>query len=63
LAVDTVVGRQQAVIKSLEGIEGGADWISGTTINGDGGISLILDVPQLIRYASREADRLEVMRA
>jgi two-component system chemotaxis sensor kinase CheA len=63
LAVDTVIGRQQAVIKSLEGIDGGAEWISGTTINGDGGISLILDVPQLVRYASREAERLESMRS
>jgi two-component system chemotaxis sensor kinase CheA len=62
LAVDTVVGRQQAVIKSLEGIEGGADWISGTTINGDGGVSLILDVPQLVRHAAKEAERLDALR-
>ncbi|MFW5837591.1 MAG: chemotaxis protein CheA, partial [Desulfovibrionaceae bacterium] len=62
LAVDTVVGRQQAVIKSLEGVGDGADWISGTTINGDGGISLILDVPQLVRYAAKEAERLEAGR-
>ncbi|MBF0296894.1 MAG: chemotaxis protein CheA [Magnetococcales bacterium] len=51
LAVDRVVGRQQAVIKSLGGVYSALDWISGTTINGDGGISLILDVPQLVKFA------------
>ncbi|MBF0285216.1 MAG: chemotaxis protein CheA [Magnetococcales bacterium] len=51
LAVDRVVGRQQAVIKSLGGIYRNLDWISGTTINGDGGIALILDVAQLVRFA------------
>ncbi|MEO5331133.1 MAG: chemotaxis protein CheA [Magnetococcus sp. YQC-5] len=51
LAVDRVIGRQQAVIKSLGGVFSALNWISGTTINGDGGISLILDVPQLIKFA------------
>jgi len=55
LAVDKVVGRQQAVIKSLDNAYRDIDWISGTTINGDGGISLILDVPQLVRFAHRRA--------
>lgn len=52
LAVDSVVGRHQAVIKSLAGIYRNVDWISGTTINGDGGISLILDLRQIVRYAA-----------
>jgi len=59
LAVDQVVGRQQAVIKSLDETCKNVTWISGTTINGDGGISLILDVPQLVRYAVGKADKLE----
>ncbi|MFW5837590.1 MAG: chemotaxis protein CheW [Desulfovibrionaceae bacterium] len=59
LAVDAAAGRDQAVIKSLEGAEVGPDWISGATINGDGGVSLILDAPQLVRYAAKEAERLE----
>ena len=53
LAVDNVIGRQQAVIKSLDSSLRGLKWISGTTINGDGSISLILDIPQLLRHASR----------
>ncbi len=53
LAVDNVIGRQQAVIKSLDSSLRSLKWISGTTINGDGSISLILDIPQLVRHASR----------
>jgi two-component system chemotaxis sensor kinase CheA len=57
--VDKVIGRQQAVIKSLDDCYRHLKWISGTTINGDGSISLILDVPQLVRFVrSREDSRL-----
>ncbi len=58
LAVDVVIGRQQAVIKSLNEQFRRLDWISGTTVSGDGSISIILDVPQLVRFASRYAERL-----
>ena len=56
--VDKVVGRQQAVIKSLDDCYRHLKWISGTTINGDGSISLILDVPQLVRFVREEESRL-----
>ncbi len=51
LAVDVIIGRQQTVIKSLSDLYKNIDLVSGTTINGDGGISLILDVPALIKQA------------
>ncbi|MHC1711495.1 MAG: chemotaxis protein CheA [Solidesulfovibrio sp.] len=54
--VDKVVGRQQAVIKSLDDCYRRLKWISGTTINGDGSISLILDVPQLVRFVREKED-------
>ncbi len=54
--VDKVIGRQQAVIKSLDDCYRHLKWISGTTINGDGSISLILDVPQLVRFARDQED-------
>ncbi len=54
--VDKVVGRQQAVIKSLDDCYRHLKWISGTTINGDGSISLILDVPQLVRFIRTQED-------
>jgi two-component system chemotaxis sensor kinase CheA len=61
--VDKVLGRQQAVIKSLDDCYRRLKWISGTTINGDGSISLILDVPQLVRFVrEKEETRLHVGR-
>jgi two-component system chemotaxis sensor kinase CheA len=57
IAVDVVVGRQQAVIKSLDETYRHLKWIAGTTINGDGSISLILDVPRLLRMAREHYER------
>lgn len=58
LAVDSVVGLQQAVIKGVSDLYREVAWISGTTVDAEGGISLILDVPQLVRYAlERETPR------
>ena len=62
--VDKVVGRQQAVIKSLDDCYRSLKWISGTTINGDGSISLILDIPQLVRFVrDKEDSRLQAEKA
>ena len=62
--VDKVIGRQQAVIKSLDDCYRHLKWISGTTINGDGSISLILDVPQLVRFVRGQEDsRLHAAKA
>ncbi len=55
LAVDRVVGRQQAVIKSLDEMYKNVNFITGTTINGDGSISLILDIPRLVDFAASHA--------
>ena len=52
LAVDAVIGQHQAVIKRLSDIYSDVDFVSGTSVNGDGSISLILDVPQLVRFAA-----------
>jgi two-component system chemotaxis sensor kinase CheA len=57
ITVDVVVGRQQAVIKSLDESYRQLKWIAGTTINGDGSISLILDVPRLLRMAREKYER------
>ncbi len=57
LTVDQVVGRQQAVIKSLDESYRHLKWIAGTTINGDGSISLILDVPRLVRLARGKCEQ------
>jgi len=49
--VDRVIGEHQTVIKPLGRIYRDAQGISGATILGDGGVALILDVPQLLAGA------------
>lgn len=49
LLVDSLVGQQQVVVKNLESNFRKVAGISGATILGDGGVSLILDVAALLR--------------
>lgn len=51
LFVDDLVGQQQVVVKNIESNYKKIPGISGATILGDGGVSLILDVKALIRNA------------
>ena len=55
LLVDELVGQQQVVIKSLETNYRRVRCISGATILGDGRVSLILDVGELVRSISQAA--------
>ena len=55
LFVDELLGQQQVVIKSMENNYGPIDGVAGATILGDGAVALILDLPGLIRVASRRA--------
>jgi two-component system, chemotaxis family, sensor kinase CheA len=54
LFVDDLLGQQQVVVKSLEANYMRVEGISGATILGDGSVALILDIPGLIRLASKE---------
>ncbi len=56
LFVDDLVGQQQVVVKNLESNYRKVVGISGATILGDGGVSLILDVTALIRSSRQLAD-------
>jgi len=56
LLVDDLVGQQQVVVKNLESNYRKVTGISGATILGDGGVSLILDVAALIRSSRQLAD-------
>jgi two-component system chemotaxis sensor kinase CheA len=59
LAVDTVQGESQAVIKPLgRQMRGGAP-LAGGTILGDGRVALIVDVPALLRKATNERPDLD----
>lgn len=55
MVVDDLLGQQQVVIKSLEAHYRRVEGVSGATILGDGRVSLILDVPGLIRMDSLNA--------
>ncbi len=48
LLVDEILGQQQTVIKGLSDFIGNVPGVSGCTILGDGGVSLILDVGTLV---------------
>ena len=56
LFVDDLVGQQQVVVKNLESNYRKVTGISGATILGDGGVSLILDVSALLRSSRQLAD-------
>jgi len=51
MVVDQVVGEHQTVIKSLGPVFRGLEGFSGATIQGDGTMSLILDVKRIARLA------------
>jgi len=56
LFVDELVGQQQVVVKNLESNYRKVTGISGATILGDGGVSLILDVTALVRSSRQLVD-------
>ncbi|MFC3031784.1 chemotaxis protein CheA [Pseudoalteromonas fenneropenaei] len=52
--VDSLIGQEEVVIKPLDALLQGTPGMAGATITSDGGIALILDVPNLLKhYASR----------
>jgi len=56
LLIDDLVGQQHVVVKNLEANYRKVNGISGATILGDGGVSLILDVAALVRSSRQVAD-------
>ncbi|OUS29666.1 chemotaxis protein CheA [Gammaproteobacteria bacterium 45_16_T64] len=51
LVVDDLLGQQQVVIKSMESNYKKVEGVSGATILGDGTVSLILDISDMVRMA------------
>jgi two-component system, chemotaxis family, sensor kinase CheA len=56
LCIDELVGQQQVVVKNLESNYRKVAGISGATILGDGGVSLIIDVAALLRSSRQLTD-------
>ena len=57
LAVDSLLGNEQIVVKSLSKHLGDVQGISGASILGNGELALIIDVPSLIEMATLQASR------
>ncbi len=57
LAVDSLIGKQEIVIKSLGEYLGDIRGIAGASILGDGQVALILDIPTLVKLQIIEASR------
>lgn len=52
--VDALIGQEEVVIKPLDALLQGTPGMAGATITSDGGIALILDIPNLLkRYAKK----------
>jgi two-component system chemotaxis sensor kinase CheA len=52
--VDALIGQEEVVIKPLDALLQGTPGMAGATITSDGGIALILDIPNLLkRYATK----------
>ena len=51
LVVDTLIGEEEVVVKSLSGLLGEITGISSAAILGDGQVSLIVDIPGLFKLA------------
>ncbi len=55
LLVSRLIGQQEVVIKRLDDTAGDAQGpVSGATVRDDGGVSLIVDVPGVLRIAQRQ---------
>ena len=56
LVVDRIIGSNQTVIKQLSPLHAGLKMFSGATILGDGGVALILDIPQVVQRGRHLAE-------
>ncbi|MDP5459968.1 chemotaxis protein CheA [Alishewanella sp. SMS8] len=53
--VDQLIGQEEVVIKALDALLQGTPGMAGATITSDGGIALILDVPNLLKHYAKKS--------
>lgn len=53
--VDSLIGQEEVVIKPLDRLLHGTPGIAGATITSDGGIALILDVPNMLKFYAKKS--------
>ncbi len=53
--VDSLIGQEEVVIKPLDRLLHGTPGMAGATITSDGGIALIVDVPNMLKYYAKKS--------
>jgi two-component system chemotaxis sensor kinase CheA len=53
--VDSLIGQEEVVIKPLDRLLHGTPGMAGATITSDGGIALIIDVPNMLKFYSKKS--------
>ncbi len=53
--VDRLIGQEEVVIKPLDRLLHGTPGMAGATITSDGGIALIIDVPNMLKYYAKKS--------
>lgn len=53
--VDRLIGQEEVVIKPLDRLLHGTPGMAGATITSDGGIALILDVPNMLKFYAKKS--------
>ena len=52
--VDRLIGQEEVVIKPLDRLLHGTPGMAGATITSDGGIALIIDIPNMLRFYAKK---------
>jgi len=53
--VDKLIGQEEVVIKPLDRLLHGTPGMAGATITSDGGIALIIDIPNMLRFYAKKS--------
>ncbi|MBA6379074.1 MULTISPECIES: chemotaxis protein CheA [unclassified Colwellia] len=53
--VDSLIGQEEVVIKPLDRLLHGTPGMAGATITSDGGIALIIDVPNMLKFYAKKS--------
>jgi two-component system chemotaxis sensor kinase CheA len=61
--VDSLIGQEEVVIKPLDRLLHGTPGMAGATITSDGGIALIVDVPNLLKFYAKKSSLNNKLRA
>jgi len=61
--VDSLIGQEEVVIKPLDRLLHGTPGMAGATITSDGGIALIIDVPNMLKFYAKKSNVHKKLRA